>query len=43
MSYVSRQKIMLLKQKGDKLSLTVSGVKTVKAAIKILIDMVSQV
>jgi transcription-repair coupling factor (superfamily II helicase) len=43
MNYVSRQKKMQIKQKGDKLSLTIAGIKTVKAAIKVLIDMVSEV
>lgn len=44
MNYVNRKKgLMHVKQKGDKLSLTISNIKTVKAAIKSLIDMVSQV
>ncbi|MGE5420207.1 MAG: transcription-repair coupling factor [Chloroflexota bacterium] len=43
MNYVSRQKHMRLKQKADKLSLTVSDVKTVRQAIQILYDVVIKV
>lgn len=43
MSYVSRQKQMHVKQKGDRLSLTVSGVKSVKQAIGMLYDVVIKV
>jgi transcription-repair coupling factor (superfamily II helicase) len=44
MNYVNRkQGRMNIKQKGTKLSLTMESVRTVKGAIKVLIDMVSQV
>jgi transcription-repair coupling factor (superfamily II helicase) len=44
MNYVNRkQGRMNIKQKGAKLSLTMENVRTVKGAIKVLIDMVSQV
>jgi transcription-repair coupling factor (superfamily II helicase) len=44
MNYVNRkQGRMNIKQKGAKLSFTMESVRTVKGAIKVLIDMVSQV
>ncbi|HEX2967635.1 MAG TPA: transcription-repair coupling factor [Bacteroidales bacterium] len=43
MNYVSRQKYMQMKQKGDRLSLTVGNIKTVKQAIGILYDVVIKV
>jgi len=43
MNYVSRQKHMRMKQRGDKLSLTVSEVKTVRQAIQVLYDIVIKV
>ncbi len=43
MNYVSRQQQMKMKQKGDKLILTVSDVRTVRKAIGVLYDIVIKV
>jgi transcription-repair coupling factor (superfamily II helicase) len=41
MNYVNRKPRMNMKQKGTKLSLTMSEVRTVKGAIKVLIDIIA--
>ena len=43
LNYISRQKHMRMKQKGDKLSLTVDSVKTVRQAIQVLYDIIIKV
>ncbi len=43
LNYISRQKDMRMKQKGDKLSLTVDSVKTVRQAIQVLYDIIIKV